>query len=207
MNPEEVALCRSFIVNHFKARSGDIPTRILRLLDRRFPEVFDPDDPVFAPLMEIMERVLEEYERRYDVHIKVADTETFIQLLRYGYSFHTHNSCEYVYDTRHRIAYLLKNRYENYAATFLDYVRAILKSRRFWRKSINNIQLFAFHKYPERYTVILNKYYHCGNPFALTAEGNVAGWTKGSCKASGYFPHFGTRSGSFRPFTPAQSGW
>lgn len=195
MNSEKIEQCRSFIVSHFSIRSRDIPIRILRLLNKQFPENFDPDDPLFASFMEIMKDVSEAYGRRYGVRIETVDTKTFARLSGNGCSFRTYCGGEYMYDDCHRIVYLLKHRYESYVATLRDYVRAILKSRRIGCKSINDVQLFAFHKYPERYIVILNTYYY-GNPFVPIADGSMAGWTKYPCKFFGYFPYFGNRNGN-----------
>lgn len=65
---------------------------------------------------------------------------------------------EYLFDGRRRIVYLQECDYLGMIVTFLDYVDAVLRSRRPFRQPVRNIRLFAFHTYPPRFTVLENRY-------------------------------------------------
>ena len=117
MNPRNLETCCEFIGRHFNVRSEDVPRRILRMLRVRHGDRPDLSRPRFAPVRELMDRLLAPYGRR-------------------------------------RIVYLQESDYLGMIVTFLDYVDAVLRSRRLFRRPVRNIRLFAFHTYPPRFTVL-----------------------------------------------------
>ena len=132
MNPRNLETCCEFIGRHFNVRSEDVPRRILRMLRVRHGDRPDLSRPRFAPVRELMDRLLAPYGRR-------------------------------------RIVYLQESDYLGMIVTFLDYVDAVLRSRRLFRRPVRNIRLFAFHTYPPRFTVLENRY-RDGSPFVRIGD-------------------------------------
>ena len=160
MNPRNLETCCEFIGRHFNVRSEDVPRRILRMLRVRHGDRPDLSRPSFAPVLELMDRLLAPYCRR-------------------------------------RIVYLQESDYLGMIVTFLDYVDAVLRSRRLFRRPVRNIRLFAFHTYPPRFTVLENRY-RDGSPFVRIGDSYAMHYP-------GELVLFRTILGSHLPDLPSQN--
>ena len=160
MNPRNLETCCEFIGRHFNVRSEDVPRRILRMLRVRHGDRPDLSRPRFAPVRELMDRLLAPYGRR-------------------------------------RIVYLQESDYLGMIVTFLDYVDAVLRSRRLFRRPVRNIRLFAFHTYPPRFTVLENRD-RDGSPFVRIGDSYAMHYP-------GELVLFRTILGSHLPDLPSQN--
>ena len=160
MNPRNLETCCEFIGRHFNVRSEDVPRRILRMLRVRHGDRPDLSRPRFAPVRELMDRLLAPYGRR-------------------------------------RIVYLQESDYLGMIVPFLDYVDAVLRSRRLFRRPVRNIRLFAFHTYPPRFTVLENRY-RDGSPFVRIGDSYAMHYP-------GELVLFRTILGSHLPDLPSQN--
>lgn len=160
MNPRNLETCCEFIGRHFNVRSEDVPRRILRMLRVRHGDRPDLSRPRFAPVRELMDRLLAPYGRL-------------------------------------RIVYLQESDYLGMIVTFLDYVDAVLRSRRLFRRPVRNIRLFAFHTYPPRFTVLENRY-RDGSPFVRIGDSYAMHYP-------GELVLFRTILGSHLPDLPSQN--
>ena len=104
MNPLNLETCCEFIGRHFNVRSEDVPRRILRILRVRLGDRPDLSRPRFAPVRELMDRLLARYGRRFGVTVEVLGPDDYCRLLRSeecascAYHF-----TEYLLDGRRRI--------------------------------------------------------------------------------------------------------
>ena len=170
MNPRNLETCCEFIGRHFNVRSEDVPRRILRILRVRHGDRPDLSRPRFAPVRELMDRLLAPYGRRFGVTVEVLGPDDYCRLLRSEEcAFCAYRFTEYLFDGRRRIVYLQESDYLGMIVTFLDYVDAVLRSRRLFRRPVRNIRLFAFHAYPPRFTVLENRY-RDGSPFGRIGD-------------------------------------
>ena len=160
MNPRNLETCCEFIGRHFNVRSEDVTRRILRMLRVRHGDRPDLSRPRFAPVRELMDRLLAPYGRR-------------------------------------RIVYLQESDYLGMIVTFLDYVDAVLRSRRLFRRPVRNIRLFAFHTYPPRFTVLENRD-RDGSPFVRIGDSYAMHYP-------GELVLFRTILGSHLPDLPSQN--
>lgn len=150
--------CFAFVRNFPRARAGDIPTKILRTLNlKREPNDYHLAHPRLAPIHEFIRFVLSNYERRFGIKIRIVSQKEMFDLIR-------RKECrwllcyflEYCYLPQERTVFIEQDEYDGRCATFLDYVQAILKSRRFYRIPIRNIRLFDLHAYPSRSVAVWN---------------------------------------------------
>lgn len=158
----------------------------------------DLSRPRFAPVRELMDRLLARYGRRFGVTVEVLGPDDYCRLLRSeecascAYRF-----TEYLFDGRRRIVYLQECDYLGMIVTFLDYVDAVLRSRRLFRRPVRNIRLFAFHAYPPRFTVLENRY-RDGSPFVRIGDSYAMHYP-------GELVLFRTILGSHLPDLPSQN--
>ena len=198
MNPRNLEICCEFIGRHFNVRSEDVPRRILRILRVRHGDRPDLSRPRFAPVRELMDRLLAPYGRRFGVTVEVLGPDDYCRLLRSeecascAYRF-----TEYLCDGRRRIVYLQECDYLGMIVTFLDYVDAVLRSRRLFRRPVRNIRLFAFHAYPPRFTVLENRF-RDGSPFVRIGDSYAMHYP-------GELVLFRTILGSHLPDLPSQN--
>ena len=170
MNPRNLETCSEFIARHFNIRSGDVPQRILRMIRIRHGDRPDLQRPCFAPIRELAGRLLACYGDRYGVTVAVLAPDAYFHRLQSDEcTFCACRFTEYLFDSRRRIVYLQESDYLGMIVTFLDYVDAVLRSRRLFRRPVRNIRLFAFHAYLPRFTVLENRY-RDGSPFVRIGD-------------------------------------
>ena len=121
MNPRNLETCCEFIGRHFNVRSEDVPRRILRILRVRHGDRPDLSRPRFAPVRELMDRLLAPYGRRFGVTVEVLGPDDYCRLLRSEEcAFCAYRFTEYLFDGHRRIVYLQECDYLGMIVTFLD---------------------------------------------------------------------------------------
>ena len=127
--------CFAFVRNFPKVCAGDIPTKILRTLNLKLePNDYYLKHPRLAPIHEFIRFVLSNYEKRLGIKIRIVSQKEMFDLMR-------RKDCrwllcyflEYCYLPQERTVFIEQDEYDGRCATFLDYVHAILKSRKFYR--------------------------------------------------------------------------
>lgn len=156
-----------FVREHFRIRSGEIPSDILRRLRvKGDPDLDDLTKPCFQPIHDLMADMIALYEKRLNVKIRIIGMDEYVRLVcRAGYDCRLCGFMEYLFNAENRTVYIEKYEYDVRVLIFVYYADAVLRSRGWFRRRVRNIRLFRIHAYPPLSVFALNRLYRFGNPF------------------------------------------
>ena len=103
-----------FVREHFRIRSGEIPSDILRRLRvKGDPDLDDLTKPCFQPIHDLMADMIALYEKRLNVKIRIIGMDEYVRLVcRAGYDCRLCGFMEYLFNAENRTVYIEKYEYD-----------------------------------------------------------------------------------------------
>lgn len=142
----------TYLRDHLDAPCECMPNALLRYLCRetaRAPRITAKTEEMPGP--ELFDYAIRHYYRqRKKVMLKVVPVEEYArQFYACGQSGKVRPECSVFYDPQHPTAYMLDYDYQSRYIIWRDYLRAVRRSRNFFRRTVRGMALFDFERYPD----------------------------------------------------------